>query len=201
VVLGLGHTASPASVAADVVEAARRGSEDAWRDLFDACYPRLYRFFRVRVSGDETAEDLASAVFLEAFRSIERFEWRERPFEAWLFGIARHQLAGHYRAESRLPQLDAEPAVSDSYLSIEIADVLGRLRPEHRQALELRYVLGLTGEEAAAAMGRTHNAFRQLLYRAVQAFQREDAQGDLLPAPANEHIGGVLQQPRGGGTP
>jgi RNA polymerase sigma-70 factor (ECF subfamily) len=173
-------------VAVDIVEAARRGSEDAWRDLFDACYPRVYRFFRARVSSEEAAEDLASGVFLEAFRSIERFAWRERPFEAWLFGIARHQLTGHYRAESRLPQLDEAPAVSDSYLSIEIADVLGRLRPEHRQALELRYILGLTGEESAAAMGRSHNAFRQLLHRATQAFQREDSQGDLAPVIASE---------------
>jgi len=201
VVFGLGHTASPPSVAVDIVEAARAGDEHAWREIFDACYQRLYRFFRARVSSEETAEDLASAVFLEAFRSIQRFEWRERPFEAWLFGIARHQLAGHYRSESRLPQLDEAPAVNDSYLSIEIADVLGRLRPDHRQALELRYVLGLTGEEAAAAMGRSHNAFRQLLYRAVQAFQREDALGDLLPVVAPEPIRSAVQQPPGGGTP
>ncbi|MCH7555197.1 MAG: hypothetical protein IIC08_04290, partial [Proteobacteria bacterium] len=77
----------------ETVEAARAGSEAAWQELFDAHYPRLFRYFRSRVPSHETAEDLASETFTEAFRSISRFRWRNRPFEAWMFGIARNRLA------------------------------------------------------------------------------------------------------------
>ena len=91
-----------------VVDAARAGDEVAWREVFDLQYPRLYRFFRSRVPNHHQAEDLASSTLLQAFRSIAAFHWRGRPFEAWLFGVARHELASFYRAQ---PPASAELAV------------------------------------------------------------------------------------------
>ena len=128
------------------------------------------------------AEDLASDVFTEAWRSRRRLRWRQRPFEAWLFGIARRRLAAFYR-NLPPPAVDiadqenhAASFVRDEFLAVEIRDLLGHLAPEHRQAVELRYIVGLSGVEAAAAMGRSHGAFRALLYRATQALLKE-AQG------------------------
>ena len=54
-----------------------------------------------------------------------------------------------------------------------IASQLDRLEPDYRIAIELRYLLGLSGEEAAAVMNRSHGAFRALLHRATAAFKRE----------------------------
>jgi RNA polymerase sigma-70 factor, ECF subfamily len=162
-----------------VVARASRRDEAAWAELFDRHYVKLYRFFRARVGTDETAEDLASETLLQAFRSIERFVWRQIPFGAWLFAIARRVLASHYRRPRlRADPLDhAEPGghVRDEYLAVEVRDVLGRLSPEHRTALELKYVVGLSGEEAAAAMGRSHAAFRSLLHRAARSYRNASA--------------------------
>jgi DNA-directed RNA polymerase specialized sigma24 family protein len=58
---------------------------------------------------------------------------------------------------------------------VEVRDLLTRLRPDHRIALELKYMIGLDGEEAAAAMSRSHGAFRSLLHRATLAFRAESA--------------------------
>ena len=57
-------------------------------------------------------------------------------------------------------------------LAIEIRDVLDRLPEDYRTAIEYRYMVGLSGQEAAAAMGKSHGSFRVLLHRATQAFQR-----------------------------
>jgi RNA polymerase sigma-70 factor, ECF subfamily len=156
------------------VEAARAGHAEAWEELFDAHYPKLYRYFRSRLGSPESAEDLAAEVFVEAYRSLGRFRWRNRPFEAWLFGIARHRLLMHYRSRRPAEVLDESAGhVRDEYLSVEIQDVLERLPSDYREAIEYRYVLGLSGEEAAAAMGRSHGAFRTLLSRATRAFKQE----------------------------
>jgi DNA-directed RNA polymerase specialized sigma24 family protein len=80
------------------VERARLGDERAWEELFTEHYARVYRFFRARVADAEQAEELAVSVFLQAFRSIDRFDRHGQPFAEWLFGIARHELASHYRA-------------------------------------------------------------------------------------------------------
>lgn len=161
------------------VEAARAGDQRAWEVLFAEHYPRLFRFLRSRVESPETAEDIASEVFIEAYRSLPRFRWRGRPFEAWMFGIARNRLLMHYRSrrqEGALPE-DIHH-VRDEFVSVDVRDALDRLPLDYRQAIELKHVLGLSGEEAAAAMGRSHGAFRALLLRATRAF-REAYGGEL----------------------
>lgn len=160
----------------EIAEAARAGDVRAWETLFTAHYPNLFRFFRSRVATVEDAEDLANDVFIEAYRSIERYNARKNAFGAWLFGIARHLVADHYRRHSRRgAELDVSQVGGDDYLPVEIEDLLRRLRPDHRAALELRFIVGLTGEEAAAIMGRSHGAFRVLLNRAAREFRRQSA--------------------------
>jgi RNA polymerase sigma-70 factor (ECF subfamily) len=158
----------------EAVERARAGDESAWRELFEEHYPRLFRFFRSRVDTEATAEDLAAETFTEAVRSLGRFQWRNRPFGAWLFGIARNRLRMHYRSRKTHEELPEEIGHSrDDYVEVDVRDALERLEPDHRVAIELRYLLGLSGEEAAAVMGRSHGAFRALLHRATQSFKRE----------------------------
>ena len=157
-----------------ILEAARSGDAAVWEELFDEHYPQLYRFFRSRVPGDTLAEDLAADVFAEAWRSRGGLRWRRRPFAAWLFGIARHRLASFYRdrpPDARELTSDDEPIgqVHNEFLAVELRDVLDGLRADYRQAIELRYVVGLANVEAAAVMDRSPGAFRTLLHRALQS--------------------------------
>jgi len=161
------------------VAEAQSGNEQAWRALFDEYYPRLYAFMRKRVSDPQTADDLAAETFVDAFRGLPRFRWRGTPFGAWLFKVARNRLRMHYRSTPHEPDSlsGSEPSLTvDHGLAIDIETTLGSLPPEYREAIDLRYVLGLTGPEAAAAMGRSHGAFRMLLHRATTAFR--EAYGD-----------------------
>lgn len=162
-----------------LVRAARRGDDDAWRSLFDEYYERLHAYMRARVRDDALAEDLTAEVFVDAFRGLPRFQWRGKPFGAWLFKVARNRLRMHFRTESRRPDAASEippslPAdTPEPGLALAIEEALSGLSPDYREAIELRYVLGLSGQEAAAAMGRSHGSFRMLLHRAVLAFKRE----------------------------
>ena len=91
-----------------------------------------------------------------------------------MFGIARNRLLTFYRKQKpATAELHDVEHVRDEYLEVEIRDVLERLPADYRAAIEYRYVLGLSGEEAAAAMGRSHGAFRALLLRATRAFKAE----------------------------
>lgn len=162
------------------VEAARDGSSEAWRELFDEHHPRVFRFFRSRVDSAEVAEDLTSETFLDAVKGIGGFRWRNRPFGAWLFAIARNRLRMHYRSRRDTGELATEEPgpIRDEYLNVEVRDALARLQSDYREALEYRYLLGLSGQEAAAAMGRSHGSFRALLLRATKAFRREYGLGE-----------------------
>lgn len=57
-------------------------------------------FIHARVRNAEDAEDLAQESFIAAFRGLAKFEMGQS-FEAWLMGIARHRVQGHFREECR----------------------------------------------------------------------------------------------------
>lgn len=177
----------------DVITAAKAGAEDAWAAIFEQHYVRVYRFMRSRMGDAEEAEDLTANTFLEAFRSIGKFNWQGKPFEAWLFGIAHHQIASYYRKRSgKLPHMDE--TARDEFIDVEIRDILDSLPAVYREALELRFIVGLSGIEAATVMGRTHGAFRSLLHRAAQAY-RDRAADDRerpRPEPRRSFVAGAL---------
>jgi len=57
-------------------------------------------FIHSRVQSRADAEDLAQETFIAAFRGLRKFDLKAS-FEAWLIGIARHRVQGHFRAKNR----------------------------------------------------------------------------------------------------
>jgi RNA polymerase sigma-70 factor (ECF subfamily) len=57
-------------------------------------------FIHARVRNSADAEDLAQESFIAAFRGLAKFDI-SLSFEAWLIGIARHRVLGHFRATDR----------------------------------------------------------------------------------------------------
>jgi RNA polymerase sigma-70 factor (ECF subfamily) len=57
-------------------------------------------FIHARVRNGADAEDLAQESFIAAFRGLAKFDL-EQSFEAWLIGIARHRVLGHFRSITR----------------------------------------------------------------------------------------------------
>lgn len=84
-------TAPPADVAtfedADLVCAARTGSEAAVRELIRRMNPRLFRVARGIVATDEEAEDVVQETYLKAFAQLDRFRGEAR-FSTWITRIA-----------------------------------------------------------------------------------------------------------------
>ncbi len=57
-------------------------------------------FIHARVQNVADAEDLAQETFIAAFRGLSKFD-TSQSFEAWLIGIARHRVLGHFRSSGR----------------------------------------------------------------------------------------------------
>ncbi len=123
---------------------------------------------------EEAAQDLLQETFLQVVRSADRLEGVTLP-RAWLFGIARHLLAGHFRRQAK-----AEPAgeIAPETMIADREDgrlpamreAIAQLAPELRETLELRLTDDLSYEEIASVLGvpvgtvrsRLHNAVRRL---------------------------------------
>ncbi len=107
-------------------------------------------------------DDVLQLVFLEVWRSRSRID-PSRPFEGWLFGIARKRAIDQLRRRSHdivpvetvreLVGPDGEDFAERATWSAELQVALSALSAEQREAIELAYYGGLTQAEIADRLG------------------------------------------------
>jgi len=153
--------------------------------LYQAHLRDVYSYAYYRVGNHHDAEDLTTQTFLQAYRHFERAqrESKGRPLRPWLIRIAHNLAANHYRDRSRKPQTSIEDTAMLSALHttedlVEGRDELARilagvqqLPGDRREALIMRFALGMDNREIARALGRTDGATKVLLHRAVKQLE------------------------------
>jgi RNA polymerase sigma-70 factor (ECF subfamily) len=154
-------------------------------DLYRAHLKDVYSYAYYRVGNHHDAEDLTEQTFLQAYRHYERAlaESQGRPLRPWLIRIAHNLAANYYRDRSRRPQTaldDAGPLaaahtteglVEDRDDLKRILECVQRLPDDRREALIMRFALGMDNREIARAMGRTDGATKVLLHRAIKQLE------------------------------
>lgn len=192
------------------------GDERAFNEFFDEYFARLYRFALPRLNGDaDAAEEVAQAALCKAMRKLDSFRGEAALF-TWICQICRRQIVDHLREKRRHSEhvvlIEDSPQVQAALDAIEapaaenpdqrydqqqfnglIRAVLDRLPARYGDALEWKYVEGLSVDEIGARLGIGATAAQSLLARSRVAF-RDAIQGVLGAAAAAELIaGGRLQ--------
>ncbi|HZN02508.1 MAG TPA: sigma-70 family RNA polymerase sigma factor [Candidatus Polarisedimenticolia bacterium] len=193
--------------AAELVVLAQRGDQAAFGSLYEQCAPLVYRFVRRRLDGDdEIVQDLTEDVFVKAYEKLDRYVERGLPFTAWLYRIAHNHLVDYLRTLPRLcaSSLDAVAEVPERAASAAFSRVLdqqslepalARLTPEQRQAVELRFIEGMSVAETAETMGRSDEAVKKLQARALANLRRHLAPPAAAPtgSPLGRRTGNALR--------
>jgi RNA polymerase sigma-70 factor (ECF subfamily) len=164
------------------IQALARRDRAAWGALNDAHLEEIYAFVKHLLESDRRAcEDLNQEVWLQAISSIKGFDPTRGELRDWLFGIARLQVALHFRRLSRTA------VVAESTESIELADnalllpqevmerversqlvraALTAIPQSHQVVLRQKYIDGRSVQEIATAMETTARAVESSLSRA-----------------------------------
>ena len=154
-------------------------------ELYRAHLKDVYSYAYYRVGNHHDAEDLTEQTFLQAYRHYERAvaESDGRPLRPWLIRIAHNLAANLYRDRSRKPQTPIEDTdtLRTTHTTedlVEGRDELARilegvkeLPDDRREALIMRFALGMDNREIARAMGRTDGATKVLLHRAIKQLE------------------------------
>ena len=137
-----------------------RADQGALEEGYLAYGPAVRAYLRRFLPPGEV-DDVLQVVFLEVWRSRERID-PARPFEAWLFGIARKRAIDQLRRRTNdvvsvetvreLVGPDGEDFADRVAWSAELRAGLDRLSAEQREAIELAYFAGLTQQEIAARL-------------------------------------------------
>jgi RNA polymerase sigma-70 factor, ECF subfamily len=189
---GRATTASngPVDAARDVrmlVERAQDGDRAALEELYLLHFDRIYSYLHLSVGNRHDAEDLTTQTFLKMLEAIGRFRWQSVPFSAWLFRIAHNLAIDHFRARRRVQSEDEVPEVPgqeessaeqqamDSLGQAGMLALIGRLSPEQRQVLTLKFLFGFANAEVAGILGKTEGAVKSLQHRALATLQKHVA--------------------------
>ena len=171
----------------DLVRRVQAGDADAFAELYEAHAPAVRRFILRRVRDAAEADDLTHDTFVEAWRSIARFEARSR-IRTWLMGIARHVCSRFIRFSSRwmtgFKAADVEPnPMIDTRVEsrVEATRFLKRVgeiaveggRPQSARIFSRRYVEGSKMSTIAQDVGISTDAVKASLRRSRQRVTRE----------------------------
>lgn len=165
-----------------LVDLAKAGDGNAFAQLYEAYFERVYRFIFFRVTDEELAEDLCSQVFLKAWENLYRYK-PHGPFLAWLYAIARNTVIDNYRTKKQTVPLDeAAPfATHDDKLDDQLQflfeiqalrEAMQHLTEEQQEVITLKFIAEYDTADIAKHMGKTEGAIRALQMRALQALGR-----------------------------
>jgi RNA polymerase sigma-70 factor (ECF subfamily) len=151
----------------DLVRAASRGDVEAFAKLVRDHSSLVYRV-ALRMLGKDDAQDASQEVWVRVWRNIRNFRG-ESAFTTWLYRITVNTCLSIRQKESRrderelgdeMPYLseppggeaDPEAAALNAERREEIETALQHVRAEHRAALVLRHMEGLSYAEIAQVL-------------------------------------------------
>ncbi|MBW3658337.1 MAG: sigma-70 family RNA polymerase sigma factor, partial [Actinobacteria bacterium] len=150
-----------------LVARAQDGDAEAFAQLYDRYVDQTFGYILRRVGHRQTAEDLTGDVFLRAYRRLSTFEWQGVDLGAWIMTIARNRVHDHFKsARFRLERStdvmadtasdsapdDPERVAVARDMARALGQALERLKDEHREVIELRFVHNMSVAETAEVM-------------------------------------------------
>jgi RNA polymerase sigma factor (sigma-70 family) len=155
-----------------LVQAVRRGHEDAFRTLYRRHGGRVYSVARRLVGSRELAEDVAQEAWLRALKGLAAFRG-ESAFATWLTGIAVRCALETLKQRRPLTFVEDGPdRVSPAphvELCVDLETALDRVAPGYRAVVVLHDLEGFTHEEIAALLGIEPGTAKSQLSRARRA--------------------------------
>jgi len=172
------------SIEQDIVEKAVKGDKNAFAQLYEKHFDRIYRYLYLRLGNKAETEDLTQDVFIRALEAIGSYKWRNSPFAAWLYRIAHNQMIDYFRKHGKVEKVPLEddnmlagksdPAfAAENELEIErMIDGINRLTPAQRDVISLRFGAQLSITEAARTLGKNEGTVKALQYNGILALKK-----------------------------
>jgi len=95
-----GRAVIPDQPLEELVRQARAGDEEAFRQLVQSVFPRIYRWALARTGDADEADDVTQTVLVRLYRHLDGFSGKGS-FDTWLYRITANAAATSTSARSR----------------------------------------------------------------------------------------------------
>lgn len=156
---------------------AKQGESEAFGELYNLYFKRIFKFIYYRVGHKELAEDLSEDVFVKAYTRLASVQ-KDASFEGWLYQIARNTVIDYYRDKKMLVALDeVENTLEYESNILNVLELqeeqkillrhLKELEPTQQVVIKLKFLEDLENAEIAALLNKTEGAIRVIQHRAL----------------------------------
>jgi RNA polymerase sigma-70 factor (ECF subfamily) len=178
----------------DCLARARRGDRAAFAELYDAFAGELFRrVLMPRLGNRQAAEDALAETFRTLLERLDDYEDQGKSVWHWLCRIAINKATDMHRVKGRTsralanfegllkplaigpsdPGAELAMRIESEHVKQAVADVLERLNPRYRRAIELRFLEDRSREQCAEMLEVKIGTFDVLLLRALRSFRKE----------------------------
>ena len=171
-----------------LVDQIRQGDREAFDQLYDRYFKRVYAFLDKRLRNRADTEETTQEVFINVYSSIDSFRG-DAPFAAWIFGLTRRTLASRFKRKRHptvpLAAEDEERVggpLSTSTSPTETPDPLANyemseraehllhaleheLSPNQRRVFEMHHLESVSIAEIARTLSKSEDSIKSSLYR------------------------------------
>jgi len=171
---------SPAVAEDERLALGARSNPTAFATLYGRHRESVFRYLRARCTNDDDALDLTATTFERALLAIQKYRPLGAGFSAWVLRIARNAAIDQGRlqrarpapaalesAEGQLAEDDPEAAAIASDEHRHLRALVRALPEPQRDALALRYSVGLTARQIGSVIGKSEEATQKLIARAL----------------------------------
>jgi RNA polymerase sigma-70 factor (sigma-E family) len=175
----------------------RRDADEAIESLFHACYPHLVRSGYALTGDWGLAEQLAQEAYLRLWR---RWRWLADPQAAPAYlrrtvvNLSRETIRrriAERRALGRRQDDEQAAAVPDAAAALELRQALAGLPIRKRECVVLRYLLGLSEAETAAALAVSVGTVKSQTHKGLRMLRDRLADSHAGPGPTRPAEGTV----------
>lgn len=165
-----------------LVNLAQAGDTEAFGKLYDTYLDAVYRFVYFRVGNRLDAEDVTEQIFVSMFESINRYVDNGKPFEAWVYRVARNKIIDFYRTRkvhvngdeiAEQPDTQALPEeLTERQLTKEaVMKSLTKIPRQYQEIIILKFIEDKENEEISSILRKPVAHIRVLQHRAIQSLR------------------------------
>lgn len=158
-----------------------KSNGEAFGLLYERYFQKIYAFIGSRVRGVKEAEDITSEVWENVLLGIQKLNSNQpEVFRGWLFQIARHKIADHYRQQEKAPDALEKAETFLSHLETpakdmrekegqeELRTLLKQLPDRQQEIVSLKYFSGLKNRDIAVLLDISEKTVSTHLNRALE---------------------------------
>ena len=157
-----------------LVKRAKKGSTEAFAELYEQIYIDLYRFALYTMGHKQDAEDAVSETVIAAYENLPQLR-NEKAFHAWIFKILVNICNKKLRQKVERP-IEERPEESehpDDAQAYDVKNAFQELSEEEREIVGLTVFGGYTSLELGQMLGINSNTVRSKRSRALDKLSKK----------------------------